>query len=543
MAICRALLERGYLKATEGNVSVRVPGRDLFAITPSNYDYAKMQRRRHLRARLRPAPRERHDEGVDRGGHARRGLPGAPRRERHHPHPPALRERPGSDAPAHPGAVRRAGALPGARRGDRHYAPSGTSFLKSRVKAKLQNGDNAYILANHGVLVLGGDTERAMHNMALLEKVALDYLLTLLTGEKAATMPLPIREIAFAKLRADQKKLAAPGGRGGRRGRDRARDGAVGRRPTAPRGAAAPADRRSAAAAEPAAAAPAGRGRAADQQLRRSAATPTWRPCTAGLERLVEPAAAQAQAAAMQEYLDYFETKCARSKALTGRGHASTSPAACSTTSRSTTRSRSRSSRPRAPTSGTSTATATSTSCRPAGRPCWAATTRRCATRSSSCCSECGPVTGLFHEYELKLAELVNRFMPAVEMFRMLGSRHRGGDGGDPRGARVHRQEVGHQGRRRLSRLERPDGLRPARARHLALRGAGHPVRRHRRARGRSTRTTSTRCAASCAQNRLLGRHRGGDRRAGRARRAARGRCPSTTTRRCASCATSSARC
>ena len=34
----------------------------------------------------------------------------------------------------------------------------------------------------------------------------------------------------------------------------------------------------------------------------------------------------------------------------------------------------------------------------------------------------CGPVTGLFHEYELKLAELINRFMPAVEMFRMLGS-------------------------------------------------------------------------------------------------------------------------
>jgi glutamate-1-semialdehyde 2,1-aminomutase len=34
----------------------------------------------------------------------------------------------------------------------------------------------------------------------------------------------------------------------------------------------------------------------------------------------------------------------------------------------------------------------------------------------------CGPVTGLLHEYELKLAELVHRFMPAVEMFRMLGS-------------------------------------------------------------------------------------------------------------------------
>ena len=34
----------------------------------------------------------------------------------------------------------------------------------------------------------------------------------------------------------------------------------------------------------------------------------------------------------------------------------------------------------------------------------------------------CGPVTGLFHEYELKLAQLIHRFMPAVEMVRMLGS-------------------------------------------------------------------------------------------------------------------------
>ncbi|MBI9048507.1 MAG: aminotransferase class III-fold pyridoxal phosphate-dependent enzyme [Anaerolineaceae bacterium] len=34
----------------------------------------------------------------------------------------------------------------------------------------------------------------------------------------------------------------------------------------------------------------------------------------------------------------------------------------------------------------------------------------------------CGPVTGLFHEYELKLAEEITRHMPAVEMFRMLGS-------------------------------------------------------------------------------------------------------------------------
>ena len=35
---------------------------------------------------------------------------------------------------------------------------------------------------------------------------------------------------------------------------------------------------------------------------------------------------------------------------------------------------------------------------------------------------ECGPVTGLFHEAELLLAEEINKHMPNVEMFRMLGS-------------------------------------------------------------------------------------------------------------------------
>lgn len=35
---------------------------------------------------------------------------------------------------------------------------------------------------------------------------------------------------------------------------------------------------------------------------------------------------------------------------------------------------------------------------------------------------ECSPVTGLFHEYELKLAKKINQHMPSVEMFRMLGS-------------------------------------------------------------------------------------------------------------------------
>lgn len=36
--------------------------------------------------------------------------------------------------------------------------------------------------------------------------------------------------------------------------------------------------------------------------------------------------------------------------------------------------------------------------------------------------NDCGPVTGLFHEYELKLAKIIHKHMPNIEMFRMLGS-------------------------------------------------------------------------------------------------------------------------
>jgi glutamate-1-semialdehyde 2,1-aminomutase len=34
----------------------------------------------------------------------------------------------------------------------------------------------------------------------------------------------------------------------------------------------------------------------------------------------------------------------------------------------------------------------------------------------------CGPITGLLHEYEVKLAEMVSEAMPSIEMFRMFGS-------------------------------------------------------------------------------------------------------------------------
>src|SRR5206468_9709989 len=90
------------------------------------------------------------------------------------------------------------------------YAPSGTGFLARNVQKKVAGGDNAFIIANHGIVALGTDPDRAVFNMALLEKVSLAYLLALTTeAGKVYTIPAPIRETAFAKLRKDEKRIAA----------------------------------------------------------------------------------------------------------------------------------------------------------------------------------------------------------------------------------------------------------------------------------------------------------------------------------------------
>ena len=409
VAICRTLLERGYLKVTEGNVSVRVPGRDLFAITPTSYDYAKMQADDicvldHDLHRVTGTMKA----SIEAGMHAAVYQQRPDTNVIIHTHQPyasalALMNKP---IPAlFDEQVRNLG------RGVEivHYAPSGTSFLKSRVKAKLRNGDNAYILANHGVLVLGGDTESAVHNMALLEKVALDYLLTLLAGEKAATIPLPIREIAFGKLRTDEKKLAGQEA-------EAARELGAARAAAAPAAAAAP----SAAAAAPSAAA-AAPSDAPDDQRYAISEYPDVAAVYAGLERLVSGPLRKVKPAVMKEYLDYFETKCPRSKALTteareyipgGVQHnlAFNYPFPIAIEKAD-------------------------------GAYLWDADGNRyidflqaggpivlgnnyppLRDKIVELLGECGPVTGLFHEYELKLAALVNRLMPSIEMFRMLGS-------------------------------------------------------------------------------------------------------------------------
>lgn len=204
---CRILMERGYLKATEGNISVRVPGQQAFAITPSNYDYAKMKMEdvcvltddlEQLEGKRKPSIESAMHAAVYQARPDVHAII-----HTHQPYASALGIMNKPIPHLFDEQVRFLGRsveiIP--------YAPSGTPFLKKNVRKKVTGGNNAFILQNHGVLVFGVTPQQAIHNMALLEKCALVYLLALLNDEKISRIPVPVREIAFSKLRADEKKF------------------------------------------------------------------------------------------------------------------------------------------------------------------------------------------------------------------------------------------------------------------------------------------------------------------------------------------------
>jgi L-ribulose-5-phosphate 4-epimerase len=203
----RKLADEGFLKGTGGNVSVRVSGENALAITPSNQDYYSISPDdvciysldgEKILGEMKPS--------IEMGFHsavyqARPDVGCVMHTHQDFASAIALINKP---IPAlFDEQVRFLGrsveVIP--------YAPSGTGMLVKQVRKNVQNHHNAYILKNHGVLCLGPTPERTYHNVLLLEKAALSYLLALYTEEKISKIPLPIREIAFAKLRSEQKKL------------------------------------------------------------------------------------------------------------------------------------------------------------------------------------------------------------------------------------------------------------------------------------------------------------------------------------------------
>ncbi|MGD0751349.1 MAG: class II aldolase/adducin family protein [Anaerolineales bacterium] len=205
----RQLTGKGYLMATGGNLSVRIAGQSALAITPSNYDYMKMLPEdicvldfelKVLEGSLKPS--------VESGMHAA-----------------IYRVRPDVNAVVHthqvyasaltliqapiPSLFDEQARFLGRSVNIISYAPSGTGLLAGIIARSVRDHNNAYMLQNHGALVFGSDMERAVHNVEILEKCSLAYLLALCTDRKVSKIPLAVREVAFAKLRKDQQKIIA----------------------------------------------------------------------------------------------------------------------------------------------------------------------------------------------------------------------------------------------------------------------------------------------------------------------------------------------
>ncbi len=203
----QALAAHGFLSGTGGNLSVRVPGMDAFAITPSNFDYMQMTAQdvcvldfegNQLEGTRPPSI----ESGLHAAVYAERADAGCVIHT-HQVYASALAL---IDAPI-PALFDEQVRWLGRAVEIIPYAPSGTGLLKKQIAKMVSNHHNAYILKNHGALILGPDPQRAAHNVSLLEKCALTYLLALCTEKEISKIPLAIREIAFAKLRKDQKKL------------------------------------------------------------------------------------------------------------------------------------------------------------------------------------------------------------------------------------------------------------------------------------------------------------------------------------------------
>jgi L-ribulose-5-phosphate 4-epimerase len=204
---CRVLVERGYLMATGGNVSLRVPERNGFAITPSNYDYAKMTPDDvcFLDLALNSLASQR-TPSIESSLHATVYQARPDVNSVVHTHQVYASALALIDAPI-PALFDEQARFLGRAVEIIPYAPSGTGFLKKNIAKRIKNHHNAYILQNHGVLCFGPDMERAIHNVEILEKCSLAYLLALCTERKVTKIPLVVREIAFNKLRQDQKKV------------------------------------------------------------------------------------------------------------------------------------------------------------------------------------------------------------------------------------------------------------------------------------------------------------------------------------------------
>lgn len=179
----------GSLRGTGGNVSMRVPGEEVFIVTPSTLPYDQLTpedmcvldfNKKRMEGKRKPS--------VESGLHlkvyqCRPDVQAVIHSHQDYASMLAVLNKPipslFDEVSLHLGPV--IDVIP--------YALSGSPELTANIGGKLDNGCHGYLLQNHGALTLGSNLEEAWLNVELLEKTAKIYLGALSTGGQPTLLP------------------------------------------------------------------------------------------------------------------------------------------------------------------------------------------------------------------------------------------------------------------------------------------------------------------------------------------------------------------
>jgi len=199
---CRWLAEHGYLGqlSSGGNISVRLPGENIVALTPSGKSYFSLGlndicvtdfEQTVIEGSLTPSI----EAGMHIGVYKKRPDVNAVI----HTHQPFASVLAIINKPI-PALFDEITVEIGHEVAIVPYAFSGSSELVNNVIGKLGNACHCYLIQNHGALSLGADMQRAMKNLELLENVAQIFYHALATGEEIQKLP-PAAIDYFADMR------------------------------------------------------------------------------------------------------------------------------------------------------------------------------------------------------------------------------------------------------------------------------------------------------------------------------------------------------
>ncbi len=197
----RWLSANGYLgcmRGTGGNVSVRIGGCDMIAITPSGCDYDRLQEddicivdfsQQQIEGALKPSIETAMHIGI-------------------------YKNRPKVNAVVHthqtfasifavvnesiPVLFDEVALSIGPRIDVVPYGLSGSPQLAENVANRVVNGLDCYVIQNHGALALGANIEKAWLNVELMEKAAKIYYYALSAGKEITPLPQETIDLAMA---------------------------------------------------------------------------------------------------------------------------------------------------------------------------------------------------------------------------------------------------------------------------------------------------------------------------------------------------------